>query len=64
MAYDDEKAKGYRESVTIGEIDLDINDPNIDFSGDPQSYNTPKTTDDVLAYDGSIQTYIFSNQQL
>ncbi len=64
MAYDDLKSLGYRESVTIAEIDLDINDPNIDFSNDPDSYNTPKTTIDGAAYNGTVKTYIFSNQQL
>lgn len=65
MAYDDDKALGYREAVTIVDIDLDINNPAIDFSNDSGSYNTPKTTIDSAAFlEGSIQTYIFSNQQL
>lgn len=64
MTYLTEKQKGFREAVIVVEIDLDINDPNIDFSGDANSYNTPKTTNDLNAYNGTTQTYIFTNQQL
>jgi hypothetical protein len=64
MAYDDDKALGIRNAVNVVDIDLDINDPLIDFSGDVNSYNTPKTTADNAAYNGTIKTYVFSNQQL
>lgn len=65
MTYLTEKQEGYRQSVVIVEIDLDINDTNIDFSGDPDSYNTPKTTIDPAAQVNiETQTYIFTNQEL
>ena len=59
-----DKQKGYRQAVTIVEIDLNINDPLIDYSGDISSYNTPKTTAAGSTYTGSTQTYVFSDQQL
>ena len=34
------------------ELYLDINDPLVDFSDDPNSYGTPKTTADIAAYTG------------
>lgn len=59
-----EKQKGFRRAVTIVEIDLNINDPLVDYSGDSESYNTPKTTVAALNYADSFVTYTFSNQQL
>jgi hypothetical protein len=65
MTYETTKALGNRDSVSIVEIDLDINNPAVDFSSDPDSYNTPSTT---ISPDAQInistQTYIFSDQQL
>ena len=62
--FDSDKELGYRELYTIVEIDLDINDPSIDFSGDSGSYNTPRTTSDPSAYSGAKKTYIFSDRDL
>jgi hypothetical protein len=51
--------KGY---VQVFEIDLDINNTAIDWSTDPDSYNTPKTTEDPNAFAGQFKTYRWSNQ--
>lgn len=67
MTFDALKAQSQRESCTIFEIDLDINDPAYDseFALDPSSYGTPKTTDDVRAYkEGEFRTYRYSNERI
>lgn len=67
MTFDALKAQSQRESCTIFEIDLDINDPTYDaeFALDQSSYGTPKTTDDVRAYkEGEFRTYRYSNERI
>lgn len=67
MTFDALKAQSQRESCTIFEIDLDINDPAYDseFALDQSSYGTPKTTDDVRAYkEGEFRTYRYSNERI
>ncbi|MDP5205437.1 hypothetical protein ORI99_00030 [Alishewanella sp. SMS9] len=66
MTFDIIKKTSGRQACTIFEIDLDINDTALDaeFSLDPTSYGTPKTTQDVRAYDGSIRTYRYSSQYI
>lgn len=67
MSYFDQKQKQQREYVEIFELELDINDPSRDaeWAADPNSFGTPKTTDDPSAYTGTdfryyrySQTYI------
>lgn len=67
MTYDQTKLQSQRRYVEMLEIDLDINDPEFDsiFAAEPNSYGTPRTTQDSRAYKaGSIRTYRFSNQML
>ena len=66
MTYDLIKRTNGRQDCVIFEIDLDINDPALDaeFALDPNSYGTPKTTNDIRAYDGSVRTYRYSNQYI
>lgn len=64
MTFNAIKKTNARESCTIFEIDLDINDPLFDaeFALDPSSYGTPKTTNDLRAYkDGEVRTYRYSS---
>lgn len=47
------------------ELYLDINDPNVDFSDDPNSYGTPKTTADLSAYTGNdFRIYRYTSQYI
>jgi hypothetical protein len=67
MSFDSLKVQSQRELCVIFEIDLDINDPAFDseFSLDPSSYGTPKTTNDIRAYkEGEFRTYRYSNQRI
>lgn len=67
MTFDTKKAQGKRQAFTVVEIYLDINDPALDseFSLDPNSYGTPKTTEDARAYTGTdFRVYRYSDQQL
>lgn len=67
MTFDILKAKSQRESCVIFEIDLDVNDPVYDseFALDPNSYGTPKTTNDIRAYkDGEFRTYRYSSERI
>lgn len=67
MAFNDIKRQSGRIACTIFEIDLDINDPSLDaeFAANPNSYGTPKTTNDVRAWlTGSVRTYRYSDQYI
>lgn len=67
MTYDQSKQLSQRRYVEMLEIDLDINDPEFDdiFAAEPNSYGTPRTTQDSRAYkEGSIRTYRFANQMI
>lgn len=67
MSYNDIKRSGTREECVIFEIDLDLNNQAFDteFAADPNSYGTPKTTNDVRAYlEGSVRTYRYSQQRI
>lgn len=67
MSFDTLKALGKRQAFTVLEIMLDKNDPALDseFALQPDSYGTPKTTDDIRAYTGTdFRTYRYSDQQL
>lgn len=66
MTYDAKRLESKRQEVIVVDIELDQNDPLIDFSADPNSYNTPKTTQDPLAFnpDAAKKIYRFSNQKL
>lgn len=66
MTFDLIKKTNGRQACTIFEIDLDINDPALDaeFAIDTTSYGTPKTTDDVRAYNGTVRTYRYSSQYI
>ena len=67
MAFNDIKRQSGRIACTIFEIDLDINDPSLDaeFAANPNSYGTPKTTNDVRAWlAGSVRTYRYSDQYI
>jgi hypothetical protein len=67
MTYDIIKAGTQRQAFTVIEIILDKNDPALDatFALQADSYGTPKTTDDPLAYTGTdFRTYRYSDQQL
>lgn len=67
MTYVDKKKESRRFAFTVVEIDLDINDPALDdeFALDPNSYGTPKTTDDVRAFTAvDFKTYRFSDQHI
>lgn len=67
MSYNTIKRTSGRQECIIFEIDLDINDPAFDaeFVLDPQSYGTPKTTNDLRAYkEGEVRTYRYSNQYI
>lgn len=67
MAFNDIKRTSGRIACTIFEIDLDINDPSLDaeFAANPNSYGTPKTTNDVRAWlAGSVRTYRYSDQYI
>ena len=67
MSFDSIKRTNGRIACTIFEIDLDINDPSLDaeFAANPNSYGTPKTTNDVRAWlDGSVRTYRYSDQYI
>ena len=65
MSVDQLKLETQRRYVEMVEIDLDINDPEFDvvFAAEPNSFGTPRTTQDSRAYkEGSIRTYRFTNQ--
>lgn len=67
MTYNTLKRSGTREECVIFEIDLDLNNPAFDaeFAAGPNSYGTPKTTNDVRAYlEGSVRTYRYSQQRI
>lgn len=67
MTYLAKKTQSQRQAFTLIEIDVDINDPSLDdeFALEPESYGTPRTTDDIRAYTGvDFRTYRFSDQQL
>jgi hypothetical protein len=67
LSYVTKKTQSQRQAFTLIEIDVDINDPALDaeFAQDPNSYGTPRTTDDIRAYTGvDFRTYRFSDQQL
>ena len=67
MSFDAIKATTQREACTIFEIDLDINDPAYDaeFAGNPLSYGTPKTTNDIRAFkEGVFKTYRYSSERI
>lgn len=67
MTYNTIKRSGTREECVIFEIDLDLNNPAFDaeFATNPNSYGTPKTTNDARAYlDGSVRTYRYSQQRI
>ena len=65
LTYDEIKRTTNRKSAKIVEIYLDINDPLIDFSSDPKSYGTPKTTDDPNAFTGDdFRVYRYCDQQI
>jgi len=67
MAFNNIKRQSGRIACTIFEIDLDINDPSLDaeFAANPNSYGTPKTTNDVRAWlAGSVRTYRYSDQYI
>lgn len=51
-----------RQFFQLFEIDLLINDTSVDWSSDPTSYNTPKTTLDPNACVGEYKTYRWCNQ--
>lgn len=66
MSYNDIKRTSGRQECTIFEIDLDINDPALDaeFALDQNSYGTPRTTNDIRAYNGSVRTYRYSSHYI
>ena len=67
MSYNDKKREPVRHAFTTFEMDLDINDPALDaeFALEPNSYGTPKTTEDPRAYTGvDFKTYRYSEQDL
>lgn len=67
MNYESIKAQSRRQAFTMIEIDVDINDPALDaeFALEPNSYGTPKTTDDIRAYTGvDFRTFRFTDQQI
>jgi len=67
MSFDLIKATNQRKAFTILEIILDINDPANDatYAMQPDSYGTPKTTDDITAYTGvDFRTYRYADQQI
>ena len=63
MSYDTIKRTTNRKPVKFIELYLDRNDPAIDFSADPNSYDTPKTTDDISAFTGvDFKVYRYADQ--
>lgn len=65
MSYNEMKRDPNRRSVKILELYLDINNPSIDFSSDPNSYETPKTTDDPNAFTGvDFRVYRYCDQNI
>lgn len=67
MSYESIKAQSRRQAFTMIEIDVDINDPALDaeFALEPDSYGTPKTTDDIRAFTGvDFRTFRFTDQQI
>lgn len=65
MSYDTIKRTTNRKPVKFLELYLDRNDPAIDFSVDPNSYDTPKTTDDILAFTGvDFKVYRYADQAI
>ncbi|HHZ70649.1 MAG TPA: hypothetical protein EYN54_10345, partial [Methylococcaceae bacterium] len=65
MSYNSIKRTSNRKSVQFIELHLDINNPAIDFSSDPSSYETPKTTDDPNAFTGvDFRIYRYADQQI
>lgn len=67
MTFNTKKLDARRFSFELFEIDLDINDPALDatFALQADSYGTPKTTDNILAYTGvDFKTYRYADQQL
>ena len=55
MSYNDLVNTNARQYVEFVELELDINDPSRDseWAADPNSFGTPKTTDDPSAYTGT-----------
>ena len=67
MGYNEQKIKTARNYVEILELILDINDPSLDdeFAQNPNSYGTPKTTDDPRAYTGvDFRSYRYSQTEI
>ena len=67
MGYNEQKIKTARHYVEIFELILDINNPALDqeFAQDPNSYGTPKTTDDPRAYTGvNFKSYRYSETEI
>lgn len=67
MTFDIEKSKAKRIAFTAVELHLDKNDPALDatFALEPDSYATPKTTDNPAAFTGvDFRVYRYSDQQL
>ena len=67
MSFDTKKIEPLRRSFEAFEIILDKNDPTLDntFALQVDSYGTPKTTDNILAYTGvDFRTYRYADQQL
>ena len=61
------KQTGNRAAYTVLEVILDINDPalNATFALEPDSCETPKTTNNALAYTGTdFRTYRYTDQQV
>lgn len=66
MSFDNLKRAAFRQEAVLVELLLDQNDIGIDFSSDPNSYNTPKTTSDPTAFnpDNPKKSYFFADQHL
>jgi len=67
MSYTDLVNTNARQYVEFVELRLDINDPAFDeqWSADPNSFGTPKTTDDPAAYTGNdFRLYRYSQTHI
>lgn len=64
MAWDNEKVKGYRVFSKVFNLFLDVNAAG-DFANDPNSYETPKTTSDPLAFQAGLKRkYTYSDAKI